>query len=223
MHLVSITNPISFSNADHTNAKALFTSHIDAIRRNPFLRHAWIIVMIERNTGHEAGHLSEILDDRHRYPKTYKFYEKALPESRRRHTPMEDPGFITDMYKKGKYAKSLSDALDDGAVRYLSTCVCANPFKDEDKALDDAKRELHSQIARARWITNSRSTDMGFAKSSWSACTGADGKIAKGVNDDLVITLSMNLYWTNRILSGAQQSVDYDMLELGPDPMHPYM
>jgi hypothetical protein len=206
--------------ADHTNAKALFISHIEALRSNPFLRHAWIIVMIERNTGHEAGHLSELLG---RYQKVYTLYEKALPDSKRRHTPMEDPGIVTDMYKKGKYAKSLSEALNEGVLRYLSTCICANPFKDENKALEETKRELHAQISRARWITNSRSTDMGFAKSSWSACTGADGKIAKGVNDDLVITLSMNLYWTNRILSGAQASVDYEMIELGPDPNHKHL
>jgi hypothetical protein len=70
----------------------LFTSHINALRDHTFLQSAWIISIIERNTGHESGHLSECLET---YTRTYPFYQHALPESKRTDTVRENPGVWT--------------------------------------------------------------------------------------------------------------------------------
>lgn len=199
---------------DWTDAKALFASHIEGLRRHPFLRHAWIISMIERNTGHESGHLSEVAAA---YPRVYSVYQDAIPDAKRDMTPKANPGVFTGN-NKVDYAKTLIAALNDGAVRFLDTCVCANPFKDEEVALEKTKRELYAQISRARWVASSRSVDIGAPRTGWSAKSGADGHIVKGAQDDLVVTLAMGIYWMNRILSGRQRSVDYELIGLGVAP-----
>jgi hypothetical protein len=110
---------------------------------------------------------------------------------------------------KGLYAKSIIDALDAGNLRFMENCICANPFKNEKDAFPQTKNELHSQMSRARWISNTRTVDTGFPVASWSAKTGADGKISQGANDDIVVTLGMGIYWMNRIQEMNYPSVDY--------------
>lgn len=191
------------------NSKALFKSHIEGLRRNPFLQSAWIVSIIERNTGHESGHLSEELDN---YVKTYPFYQSAKPARQTRFTERENPGVWTDRFNKGMYAKAISDCLAEKKLRFLKDCVCANPFQTADNALKTAKKELQSQMSRARWIANQRTVDTGHSISSWSAKSGPDGKLSKGINDDIVVTLGMTMHWKNRIEGGKYPSVDYNVL-----------
>lgn len=194
---------------DWTRSKQLFKSHIDAIRNHPFLQSAWIVSVIERNTGHESGHLSECLSE---YSRTYPLYQHALPASKRSDTPRENPGIWTDRTMKGNYAKAIIDSMGEGTLRYMNGFICANPFKTEERATADTKNEIHAQMARARWVTNSRTVDTGVPVASWSGKTGADGKISGGANDDLLVTLGMTMYWMKRILQMNYPSVDYKKL-----------
>lgn len=114
--------------------------------------------------------------------------------------------------KKGLYGKSAIKVLENGVLQYMEGCICANPYKDEQTALVQTQRELHSQMSRARWVTNTRTVDIGVPSSSWSAKTGADGKISKGANDDIIVTLGMTVYWMERINQMNYPSVDYRRL-----------
>lgn len=187
----------------------LLCSHIETIRRNEFLKHAWIVFIWERNTAFESSHQWEMV--RH-YPKTYALYQHAKPKSKARGTPNENPGVFTDYYYKNQYAMALSSFLKNRSIRYMENCISAAPWRPAASAFAETKAELESQLQRCRPTGTLPTVDTRVPRLGWSGKTGADGQISPGLNDDLAVCLAMTTYWTNRIITTEYPGFEYGLV-----------
>ena len=165
------------------DAQALLRSHCDAIRKDAFLKNAWIIVVYEKNTGFESGHNWKVTND---FQPAYSIYGKAVEYSKARDTVDEDPGVTTTFMLKNEYQRVISDSLRNQTIYFYCDWVCANPWQkpfQERRAL--TKRALLTQLSNCRRqmpFMNAENRQVGAAipRITWSGKIGPDGKIKSG-------------------------------------------
>lgn len=73
----------------------MLRSHVETIREHPFLKHAWIIFVCERNTAFESAHQWKIISE---YNRTYALYQHSQSNSKKKDTPQQNPGIFTGQF-----------------------------------------------------------------------------------------------------------------------------
>ena len=205
------------SHAVHTAEKVqqLLRSHCAALRRDPFLQKAWLVVVYEKNTGFESGHNWKITDD---FQPAYSIFQNKVDSDKARDTADQDPGIDTNFYLKNEYARVLNEALRQSKIYFYRNWVCANPWlrpMDSRKAI--TKKALIVQLANCRLQLPSMDPSRArvgvtLPKITWSGKIGSNGKEVHGQNDDLVMSAAQCFYWIARVHQMNYPGFPYDTI-----------
>jgi len=208
------------SHAVHTaqQAQQLLRSHLEAIRSDPFLQSAWIILIYEKNTGYESGHHWKIVQE---YQPSYAVYHRVVDADKAVDTQDQDPGINTTFELKNYYARALSTALSTSRIYFYFDWKSANPWQrpyEERKAI--AKKNFLGQLSNCRLKLPSMDPSKAqlgatIPKITWSGKIGPEGKIIQGQNDDLVMAFAQCLYWISRIMQFNYPSFPYEKVFAG--------
>ena len=196
-------------------AQAFLRSHCDALRRDPFLKSAWIIVIYEKNTGFESGHNWKVVAD---YQPSYALFGKVMSVDKAQDTVDQDPGVDTTYMLKNEYQRVISDSLRSQTSYFYCDWICANPWqKPFAQRRASTKQALVAQLANCRrylpaMMSDNRQIGATAPRITWSGKIGADGKIVHGQNDDLVMAYGQCLYWINRIHQMNFPGFPYDKI-----------
>lgn len=158
------------------------------------------MLTVERNTGRESGRLAKLFLTR---PSTYCIKEKPGGP---------DYGWWTGAQSKNEYTQQLWIKMSEGAVYYLDTMVCVNPWQDALHRRETTVKEFEEQIARFQTVTRPNKNPFQKPSITTSGKVGHDGTLQQGVDDDMALSFAMNLYITMRIQTRSIQGVDYTKL-----------
>lgn len=206
--------------------KHLFFAHISGLRSNSWTQNAYITMFAERNTGHESGHLAEVLS---RFPQTAAYMQPSKADAQKirdrgvvvrddvmskyMEEAQKNPGFFTDSVLKNSFRTAARMMLSRDAVFYLDGCVCTNPFlhdKDRREKFLYAKATLEEQLSRARVFSRRPTYDTSAPKVMWSGKVDDDGVIQTGYNDDLAVIMASGLYFWPLAMGCALPGFPYD-------------
>lgn len=208
----------------------LFSAHIRELRANRWTRNAHLILMCERNTGHESGNLKQILDQ---YPNTsaYNQPSKGKKTMINNHKGQmsddiieyfeqceKNPGFTTDFLLKNQALVALRAKLVRNLLFYSDSCISSNPFLIKHNAKErfhSHKIELEDQMKRAKeYPTSQQKMDTQRVKMTWSAKTNNNGEIQSGYNDDMLVMLAISCHLWDIAMSGyeALPGFPYDQI-----------
>lgn len=195
------SHPVEGAQADLEFARAFF----DGLRRHPWLAGAWIVFVMERNTGHEAGHVSNLLLTRD--TRAVAVRQKAN----------KDYGWWTSNDMKIGYAAAGRTRLRTKSVAMLGSMVCTNPFADSEKTDDDLRSdmraELSQELSRVREVSTRSDNPLATSRTTVSGKVGEDGKVMHGQNDDLFITFCMACFFTSMFIEERIPFLDYRKLD----------
>tara|TARA_B100000683_G_scaffold83936_1_gene82858 strand:- start:314 stop:571 length:258 start_codon:yes stop_codon:yes gene_type:complete len=85
--------------------------------------------------------------------------------------------------------------------------VCANPKLDANRRLLETKAEFKKQLIQFKQLTIPAAQPFDLPKLIYT------GKTKKGMNDDLVMTLMIAVFWGREFLSKRIPNVPYDNLK----------
>jgi hypothetical protein len=179
-----------------------FERFCDAIFEHPWLssRATHKVLTVERNTGFESGRLAKMFLRR---PSTYCVKEKPASH---------DYGWWTSAQSKNEYTQQMWIKMAEGAIYYLDTMVCTNPWQDALNRRERTVKEFEEQIARFQVVNKANKNPFQKPSITTSGKVGHDGTLQQGVDDDMAMSLAMNLYITMRIQTRTIQGVDYNKL-----------
>jgi hypothetical protein len=205
------------SHAMHTAEKVqiLLRSHIEALRADPFLSRAWLIVIYEKNTGYESGHNWKLVMN---YQPAYSIFEKSIEADRAMDTGDQDPGINTTFILKNEYGHSLGTALRKRMIYFYCNWVCSNPWlRPYAKRRAITKQALITQLSNCRVKRPSMDPNrvqLGgtMPRITWSGKIGPDGREVRGQNDDLAMAAAQCMYWINRICQMNYPGFPYDTI-----------
>lgn len=173
---------------------------LSAVRADPWLADAFIIVAPELNTGLVGGSVTRILRS---YERTYGL----------RTEKDSDIGVRTTKKNKNQYAYFFGDELDrENNLQFLRNFIVAPPpNKDDYKGPRDPvghrariAEDFYEQILRAEWEFSDKPVDGPRAYVPWSGKRG-------GKNDDMIVGAAM-LMWVMKVWEkGAFPLVNEDM------------
>jgi len=208
--------------------------HVRAIRENKWLSDAFIVLFVERNTGHESGHLANML--KRNFDKVAFYHQPPTAEERRAENNMHlglsnmrqfeeeyltsterNPGFTTNIITKGYYRSSARTMLSTGAVMWMEGAFSADPLcRDETKKaiFTRTKESFYDQMSRATNFNKRSTSELSFAKTSWSAKCDHEGKRQDGYEDDLIITFAVACYLWPKAMSGELLGFPYSKVDL---------
>lgn len=194
--------PHTFARTGATQADELVLEFVNRLRRHPWLVSAHFVYMCERNTGQESGHQAVLLA---RLPKIYCMQEKAGC----------NPGVWTDKYRKQDFATDLRYELLNNSICFMEDMVCCPPTEARiEERRTWVRRETCAQMRRARPLVGARSgTNSTVAFIGWSAKCNDQGQETKGLNDDLLMGLCINVYFAARFVQHQLPFVDYSVFE----------
>lgn len=209
--------------------KHLFFAHVSALRNNSWTQYAYLTLFAERNTGHESGHLAEILM---RFGRCAMYMQPSKADASKIELgghvigsdvmakyameAKKNPGFFTDVTVKNLYRTATRMALCRDSVVYLDGCVCANPFlyeMNKEEKFKHTKNILEEQLSRCRMFSRMPTYDTSAPKVQWSGKVDDTGAIQTGYNDDLAITLAAGLHFWPLAMGGNLPGFPY--LEVG--------
>ncbi len=170
--------------------RALLIQHIRGLRGHPRLRNAWCIFVPEANLGQEAEHMKHMVKDERLI---YVIHEK------------KKAGVNTTHKRKELYAKTMLEYV--ATTRIIPRCVCANPKLDANRRLLETKAEFKKQLIQFKQLTIPAAQPFDLPKLIYT------GKTKKGMNDDLVMTLMIAVFWGREFLSKRIPNVPYDNLK----------
>lgn len=170
--------------------RALLIQHIRGLRGHPRLRNAWCIFVPEANLGQEAEHMKHMVKDERLM---YVIHEK------------KKAGVNTTHKRKELYAKTMLEYVT--TTRIIPRCVCANPKLDANRRLLETKAEFKKQLIQFKQLTIPAAQPFDLPKMIYT------GKTKKGMNDDMVMTLMIAVFWGREFLSKRIPNVPYNSLK----------
>lgn len=170
--------------------KALLISHLRALKAHPKLGNAYTIFIPENNLGQEASHMHHMIKNER---KIYTIFEKRKA------------GVTTTAKRKELYASTLLECIP--LTRIDKDCVCTNPNLDANKRLLTTKQELRKQLTQFKKLIVPAANPFDLPKIVYT------GKTKKGMNDDIVITLMIAVFWAIEFLKKRIPNVPYDTLK----------
>lgn len=178
----------SVATKGHEQIQRLLTAHIEGLRAQEKLKSAWFIFIPESNLGHESDHMAYML----------KSYRKVWTISEKSRT-----GVITTATRKQLYTMETQKYICQESVMLWKNLVVSNPTGVGDvkaRAVSDLKKQI---LAFKRII---QQPQRGFSLPR----VIYTGKF-KGGNDDLVICLTMAVYWGIEFITHRVKDAPYDM------------
>ncbi len=169
--------------------RALLIQHIRGLRAHPRLKGAYCIFIPEANLGQEAEHMKHMVKDERLI---YVVHEKRKA------------GVNTTHKRKELYAQTLLEYVAN--TRIIPGCVCVNPKLDANKRLLETKAEFKKQMIQFKKLTLPAPKPFDLPKLIYT------GKTKKGMNDDMVMTLMIAVFWGREFLSKRIPNVPYDKL-----------
>ena len=166
---------------------ALLIQHIRGLRGHPKLRNAHCIFIPEANLGQEAEHMKHMVKDERL---VYVIHEK------------KKAGVNTTHKRKDLYTQTLLEYA--ASTRIVPRCVCANPKLDANKRLLETKAEFKKQMIQFKKLTIPAAKPFDLPKVIYT------GKTKKGMNDDMVMTLMIAVFWGREFLAKRIAGVPYD-------------
>lgn len=176
----------------HDQIEQMLKQHVRSIRANPMLRESHIIFIPENNLGQEAEHARHMLRKEKRL---YTVHEKRKA------------GVCTTHARKEIYAITLLTYFNNGTIRLLTDTVCANPMMDANTRLVHTKKEFQKQLVQFRKIILPGTQPFKNAKFVFT------GKAKRGMNDDLVMTLMIAIFWGREFIKKRISGVPYATFE----------
>jgi len=169
--------------------RALLLQHIRALRGHPCLRSAYCIFIPESNLGQEAEHMKHMVKDER---KVFTIHEK------------KKAGVNTTHKRKQLYAQTMLEYTR--TTRIDPACVCVNPNLDATKRLLHTKKEFRKQLTQFKKLQIPAAKPFDLPKIIYT------GKTKKGMNDDLVMTLMIGVFWGREFLAKRIPNVPYEKL-----------
>ena len=166
---------------------ALLLQHIRGLRAHPRLRNAYCIFIPEANLGQEAEHMKHMVKDERL---VYVIHEK------------KKAGVNTTHKRKELYANTLLEYVAN--TRIIPDCVCANPKLDANRRLVETKAEFKKQMIQFKKLTIPAAKPFDLPKVVYT------GKTKKGMNDDMVMTLMIAVFWGREFLKKRIAGVPYN-------------
>lgn len=211
-----------------------FFKHIESIRNNMWLRSAYIILFTERGTGHESGHLADLLKARfdrvacfnqpsaqeeRRAMKEIKEGKKTMAQFEREYNAyaITNPGFRTDTVTKNGYRVAARTTLFSESVFWLDGCICANPFMTNLTSKEKFKKtseNLYEQLNRARTFNRRPVNEISVSKCGWSAKCNEEGERQDGYEDDLVVIFAASCFYWSKAMVGELCGFPYSEVEM---------
>ena len=114
-------------------------------------------------------------------------------------------GVNTTHKRKELYAKTMLEYV--ATTRIIPRCVCANPKLDANRRLLETKAEFKKQLIQFKQLTIPAAQPFDLPKLIYT------GKTKKGMNDDLVMTLMIAVFWGREFLSKRIPNVPYESLK----------
>jgi len=178
-------------------AESVFRSFVALIRSNDNFCNSYIIYIGEKNTGLQSSCHEFVLETTHSH---YVIRDK--PEDR--------AGVWTSKIAKPRYALALRTELTMGALVFMkSFLVVGTTEKNKLKRQLFLLQEFFSQLLRCRPTQDPNVKDTASGTISWSGKLNAEGKRDSTLNDDIVLTLAMGIWWAKRFMMKAIVGVDY--------------
>lgn len=218
------------SNDEETSA--LLEQHICAIRSNDFLKDAPLIMLCEKNTGHESGHLWNVMKKHDntncfREPSSDKAAEEMMSNAAvpKHHyemleNPHKNPGFHTGPLLKMTSRETLDLILSRDELYVLDGCVSGNPHMKGYTTMESKVifylEMLVEQMSRAR-IYPTRAAVGGSVKTNytWSAKVNEEDKLVATFRDDLVVILALTLEISKKACDSRLPGFPYEQIQGG--------
>lgn len=208
---VQIVGMDAFPCGESPKAMALLFQHVRQLRANPYLTDAYIVLIAERNTGHESGHYYELLKQ---FPRTAAFNEPSrqqLTQEQRGKAASnsnyatqlfdteKDPGFTTINAFKMQAKEALENILYQNILYIMEGCISGNPFLPNMPEMEERiiyyHMQLVEQMSRARvYPTKSQEGSYMATKYTWSATVNEENKKVDSFKDDLVVILAFGIF-----------------------------
>ena len=113
-------------------------------------------------------------------------------------------GVNTTHKRKDLYTQTLLEYAAN--TRIIPQCVCANPKLDANKRLLQTKAEFKKQMIQFKKLTIPAAKPFDLPKVIYT------GKTKKGMNDDMVMTLMIAVFWGREFLAKRIAGVPYQSL-----------
>tara|TARA_B110001452_G_C15241783_1_gene430104 strand:- start:15964 stop:17517 length:1554 start_codon:yes stop_codon:yes gene_type:complete len=172
----------------HDQIEQMLKQHVRSLRGKPMFKESHIIFIPENNLGQEAEHARHMLRNEKRL---YTIHEKRKA------------GVCTTHARKEIYALTLLTYFNSGTIRFLEDAVCANPMMDANTRLVQTKKEFEKQLVQFRKIILPGTQPFKDAKFIFT------GKAKRGMNDDLVMTLMIAIFWGREFVRKRIAGVPY--------------
>jgi len=172
----------------HDQIEQMLKQHVRSLRGKPIFRESHIIFIPENNLGQEAEHARHMLRKEKRL---YTIHEK------------KKAGVCTTHARKEIYALTLLSYFNSGTIRFLQDAACANPMMDANTRLVQTKKEFEKQLVQFRKIILPGTQPFKDAKFIFT------GKAKRGMNDDLVMTLMIAIFWGRQFVRKRIAGVPY--------------
>lgn len=179
-----------------------FDRFCDALFEHPWLNSSYTkkVLTVERNTGYESGRLAGRFLKR---PNTYAIKEKPASY---------DYGWWTSAQSKNEYVNQMWIKMAEGSIYYLDSLVCVNPWLDELSRRERTVTEFEAQVSRFQNVVKRNKDPFQKPSVTKSGKVDHEGKLQQGVDDDMAMTLAMNLYITMRLQTRSIHGIDYTKL-----------
>lgn len=181
------------------NAEAmrkLLIAHVEYLRSFPVLNDAYIIGVFESNLGHESSHLEYFLKE---YKKIYVINEKGKTGV---HTTAQRKGklriceckidYTLTLYTE-LYAMETTRYFAQKSIHIWKHFRSSNPNSDSASETSRVLKEFEKQLFMFKRILVRPMRGFTLPRVVYT------GKM-KGANDDIVITLTMLLYWASEFI-----------------------
>lgn len=169
---------------------------VTGLRRVEAFQSAWLVLCVERNTGHESGYLS---DEFLKFSKTVAIAQHET----------KDYGWWTDHALKLKAAYKLRKSMAEGSLVLMKDFVCSNPWIPAEKRREKTMNKFVEQIKRYKLVENERSTPHANTKVTVSGKVDKDGKISGTFKDDIITMLGINLHLWDKLILREIPTFDY--------------
>jgi len=179
----------SHANKSVPMANAFVESFIRNLRANPWLANTHGLFVPERNTGREGGRLWDII-------KQFTGFSALYTDNER------DPGIWTDNPVKVAYNEAAYDRVSARSVCFMRNFVTTDPVDAKEDRRKIKAREFVDQMRRVRPLFLNSTSAGSTSRLTYSGCVNEEGKLVKGLRDDLWLVFSAICYVIRQLRRG---------------------
>jgi hypothetical protein len=170
------------------------------------LKRTTFLLMVERNLGMPGNLIRTVADMRDMRPLRVR--------------PEDDYGAWTTRDTKMQYASEMRDQVRAGLLRFYKYFATIQDPTSPEERLDVLRprvlEKLEDQMRRYRLIATAMEGKSALSEKSYTVhgCADEDGKINSRLKDDLVVALSIGIYWFLMTLYRKTPNCSFDFLDI---------